>query len=40
MTYDDENRHNIDIDPARILMGLGYATSLCVAIGWLASFII
>lgn len=40
MTYDEKNRQNIDIDPATILMGLGYATSLCVAIGWLASFII
>jgi hypothetical protein len=40
MTYDDKDRKNIDIDPAMILMGLGYATSLCVAIGWLASFLI
>ena len=40
MTYDDNKQQNIDIDPAMILMGLGYATSLCVAIGWLASYLI
>lgn len=40
MTYDDQNDQNLDIDPAMILLGLGYATSLCVLIGWVATFLI
>lgn len=39
MTYDEQINQNLDIDPAMILLGLGYATSLCVAIGWVASYI-
>lgn len=31
MTYDDQN---LDIDPAMILLALGYAAALLVAIGW------
>lgn len=38
MTY-NENR-NLDIDPAMIVLGLGYATTLIVAIAWAASFVI
>ena len=40
MTYDENNRENLDIDPTTILLGLGYAASLCVAIGWVATFLI
>lgn len=32
-----ERRDELYIDPATILLGLGYATCLLVAIGWLAS---
>ena len=32
-----EQNDNLDIDPATILLGLGYAASLLVAIGWVAS---
>ena len=32
----EQNEH-LDIDPATILLGLGYAASLLVAIGWVAS---
>ena len=32
-----ERREEPHIDPATILLGLGYATSLLVAIGWMAS---
>ena len=28
---------NLDINPSMILLGLGYATGLVVAIGWLAT---
>lgn len=38
MTYDDQN--DLNIDPAMILIGLGYAAGLFVAIGWVASFAI
>lgn len=31
-----EHSENLHIDPATILIGLGYATSLLVAVGWLA----
>jgi hypothetical protein len=40
MTYDDQNQQNLTIDPAMILMGLGYAATLLVAIGWIASYTI
>lgn len=36
MTYNEN--HNPDIDPATIILGLGYATCLFVAIAWIASF--
>ena len=32
-----EQNDYLDIDPATILIGIGYATSLLVAIGWGAS---
>jgi len=38
MTYDENQNSNLDIDPAMIVLGLGYATILCVLIGWVASF--
>ena len=28
------------VNPATILLGIGYATSLCVAIGWLAALVV
>lgn len=37
------SKHNdqiLDIDPSMIVLGLGYATTLIVAIGWVASLII
>ena len=40
MTYDAQNHENLDIDPTLILLGLGYATILCVAIGWAATWTI
>ena len=40
MTYDENNNSNLDIDPAMVILGLGYATSLLVVIGWVASFAI
>ena len=40
MTYDERNNENLDIDPSMIILGIGYATSLCVAIGWVATFLI
>jgi hypothetical protein len=38
MTYNEN--HNLDIDPATIILGLGYATTLIVLIAWVASFAI
>jgi len=35
MTYDE---HKLELDPALIILGLGYATALLVAIGWVATF--
>ena len=35
-----EHNKNLHIDPATILLGLGYATSLLVAIGWVASLVV
>jgi hypothetical protein len=40
MTSDERNEQALDIDPYMILLGLGYAASLCVAIGWVAAFVI
>lgn len=40
MTYDEHNNENLDIDPGMVLLGLGYATVLFVAIGWVATFLI
>ena len=34
MTFDQQNQ---DLDPEIILLGLGYASMLLVAIGWVAS---
>ena len=38
MTYNDQ--HNLDIDPGMIILGIGYLTTLCVGIGWLATTVI
>ena len=35
MTYDEQN---LDLDPTIIILGLGYACTLLLAIGWVASF--
>ena len=40
MTSYERNNENLDIDPALILLGLGYATMLCVAVGWAATRVI
>jgi hypothetical protein len=41
MNYDEHNNNqNLDIDPATILLGIGYATLLCVAISWTATLFI
>jgi preprotein translocase subunit Sec61beta len=40
MTYDETQNTNLDIDPAMVILGLGYATSLIVLIAWIASFVI
>lgn len=40
MTYNENRDPNLDIDPATLILGLGYATSLIVVIGWVASFVI
>jgi len=40
MTYNDNQNSNLDIDPAMLILGLGYATSLLVLVGWVASFTI
>ncbi|MBT8101463.1 MAG: hypothetical protein KJO95_00755 [Gammaproteobacteria bacterium] len=37
MTYDEQKP---DLDPATILLSLGYATSLIVAIGWIATLVL
>lgn len=40
MSRNDQTDQMLDIDPSTIILGLGYATSLLVAIGWLATFIV
>ena len=40
MTFDEQNNEHLDIDPALILLGLGYATTLCVAVGWAATWFV
>ena len=40
MNHDNKYQSDLDIDPAMILLGLGYATSLCLAISWLATSVI
>ena len=40
MTYDKNNQQDLDIDPTLIILGLGYATSLCLAVAWLATAVI
>lgn len=38
MTHDEQQ--NLEIDPAMIVLGIGYLTSLCVAIGLAASALV
>ena len=38
MNYSERNNEHLDIDPSMILLGIGYATILFVAIGWVATF--
>ena len=40
MTSSEHSDQMLDIDPSMIILGLGYATTLIVAIGWVASFVI
>ena len=40
MTREENNNPMLDIDPSMIILGLGYATCLIVAIGWVATFLI
>ena len=40
MSNEPHNEQYLEIDPSMIILGIGYATSLCVAIGWVASFVI
>ena len=40
MAFDKQNNEYLDIDPALILLGLGYATTLCVAVGWAATWLV
>ena len=35
MTY---NEQKLELDPTLIILGLGYASALLVAIGWVAAF--
>ena len=37
MTYDEQN---LELDAQMIILGLGYATSLIVAIGWVATLVL
>lgn len=37
MTYDEQKP---DLDPATIILSLGYATSLIVVIGWVATLVL
>lgn len=34
------NNEHLDIDPGMIILGIGYVTSIFVAIGWLATAVI
>ena len=38
MTYNENQK--LDIDPAMIILGMGYATCLIVGIAWVASLVI
>ncbi len=39
MTREQHENTMLDIDPSMIILGLGYATFLIVAIGWVATFL-
>ena len=40
MTGKERNNEQLDIDPSMIILGIGYATCLCVSIGWVATLIL
>ncbi len=40
MTHSEQNNQALGINPSSVLLGLGYATTLLVAVGWVASFVI
>ncbi len=40
MTNQDHTNEDLYIDPSMIVLGAGYAASLLLAIGWVASFVI
>jgi len=37
MTYNEQKQ---ELDPRTIIMGLGYVTSLLVAVGWIATLVL
>lgn len=39
MNYDEQNNQNLDIDPAIILLGIGYMTIIMLAISWTATLV-
>ena len=39
MNYDEQNNQNLDIDPAIILLGIGYVTIIIMAISWTAALV-
>lgn len=40
MNYDENNNQNLDIDPTIILLGIGYAAILFIAISWTATLVV
>lgn len=38
MTREETKDQILDVNPSMIILGLGYVTSLIVAIGWLTTF--
>ena len=40
MTRKERNDDRLHIDPSMIILVIGYATSLCVAAGWVATLIL
>lgn len=40
MAYKKTSNRTPEIDPSMIILGLGYVTSLIVAMGWLVTFLV